>query len=151
MNSDLILARLRRFLLILSVLLFGGAFVELWLTNHWESAVQLIPFFLCGLGAVAALLLLVSRPRRAALLALRAALALVAFGSLFGVYEHVEHNFAFVREVYPNAPTGEVLKGALGGANPLLAPGVLAVAAVLAFAATYGHPALNRGGEGQRG
>jgi hypothetical protein len=34
--------------------------------------------------------------------------------------------------------------GALGGANPLLAPGVLAVAAVLAFAVTYHHTALRR-------
>jgi hypothetical protein len=31
----------------------------------------------------------------------------------------------------------------LGGENPLLAPGILAVAAMLALAATYYHPALS--------
>jgi hypothetical protein len=33
---------------------------------------------------------------------------------------------------------------ALMGANPLLAPGILALAGVLAIAATYHHPALRK-------
>jgi len=136
-----VLARLRRFLLVFSVLLFGGALLELWLIEHTADPVQLIPFGLCGLGALAALAALL-RPRRGILLALRASMALVVLGTLLGIYLHVEGNLALQREISPQATAGETLFGTLGGANPLLAPGILAVAAVLALAATYRHPAL---------
>lgn len=146
MIDAVVLSRLRRFLLSTSALLFVGTLAELWLTDHTETFVQLIPFALCGVGLVAVLVALL-RPRRAVMLALRACMGLVAAGSLYGVYEHVVNNIGFLREIHPNAPTGEVLMGAAGGANPLLAPGTLALAAVLALAATYHHPALARGRE----
>ena len=141
MTPDEILSRLRRFLLVFTVLLFGGAVTELWLVNHKEDPVQLIPFALCALGAAAALAALV-RPRRATLWLLRVCMALVVLGTLLGIYLHVEGNVAFQREIDPSAPAADLWLGALGGANPLLAPGILSVAAVLALAATYRHPAL---------
>jgi hypothetical protein len=143
------LARLRRFLLAFSILLLGGSLVELFLVEHMEDAVQLVPFVLCGLGALAALAALF-RPRRATLLALRVSMAVVFCGSLFGVYQHVSHNFAFQKEVNPNATSGETVRAALGGANPLLAPGILAVAAALALAAAYRHESLERVRDGER-
>ena len=136
MSPAEVLSRLRRFLLVFSVLLLGGSLVELFLVEHTEDAVQLIPFALCGLGALSALAALF-KPGRATRLALRVCMLLVVAGSLFGVYEHVSHNFEFQKEVNPNATTGEMVRGALGGGNPLLAPGILAAAAVLALAATY--------------
>ena len=141
MRPEVILARLRRFLLALSVMLLAGAVAELWFVEHTEDPVQLIPFVLCGLGggAVAVALLW---PARASLWALRAVMLLVAAGSLLGVYLHVESNAELERELNPGMAASRVWLGALGGANPLLAPGVLAVAAVLALAATYQHPAL---------
>lgn len=139
-----ILSRLRRFLLVLSVLLFGGTVIELSLVNHTEDAVQWLPFVLCGLGAVAALAAL-WRPRRATMLSLRICMGLVMCGALFGIYEHLANNVAFQREINPRQPTGDLMLSALGGANPLLAPGILAVAGVLALAVTYHHPALGAG------
>jgi len=144
MSDALVLSRLRRFLLAVSALLFVGTLAELWLTGHDETAVQLLPFALCGVG-LAAVLCALLRPRRAAVLGLLACMGLVAAGSLFGVYQHVAHNVAFQREVHPTATAGEVLMGAVAGANPLLAPGVLALAAVLSMAAAYRHPALVKG------
>jgi len=141
-----ILSRLRRFLLVFSILLLGGAVVELSLVNHTADAVQLMPFALCGLGSVAALVALL-RPQRATVLGLRICMGLVVCGSLFGIYEHLENNFAFQREINPHEPTGDMMLSALGGANPLLAPGILAVAGVLALAVTYHHPALGDGDE----
>lgn len=138
------LARLRRFLLLLAAALFGGAVAELWLVNHTEDPVQLIPFFLCGAGALSALFALL-RPGRAAVLALRVCMGLVVAGSLLGVYLHVEGNYGLQREINPGAAGTEALLGALGGANPLLAPGILAVAAVLALAATYRYADAGRG------
>ena len=145
-----ILSRLRRFLLVFSVLLFGGTVVELSLANHTEDAVQLIPFVLCGLGSVAALVALL-RPQRATMLGLRICMGLVVCGGLFGIYEHLESNVEFQREIYPNESTGSMILSSLGGANPLLAPSILAVAGVLALAVTYHHPALGDGDEKQHG
>lgn len=144
MTDAVVLLRLRRFLLTISALLFFGTVVELWLVGHAETVVQLIPFALCGLGLIVVIVALL-HPRRATMLALRALMGLVLLGSLFGVYEHVMGNIAFQSEIHPNATTREVVMSAIGGANPLLAPGILALAAVLAIAATYHHPALGKG------
>jgi hypothetical protein len=54
-----------------------------------------------------------------------------------GIYLHVSSNFELEKEINPNSPAGEMILKALGGANPLLAPGTLSVAALLALAATY--------------
>jgi hypothetical protein len=143
MNATVILHRLRLFLLGIAGLLCVGTVVELWLTEHTESIIQLIPFGLCGLGllAVGAALL---RPRRATLLILRLSMGLMALGSAFGIFEHIEHNLAFELEIRPTATANQVFLDALSGASPLLAPGILALAAVLAIAATYYHPALEK-------
>ena len=148
MSPDDTLSRLRWFLLAFSVLLFGGTVSELLLIEHAENLVQLIPFALCGVGTLAALAALL-RPRRVTMLALRACMGLVMLGSLFGIYQHVSNNYAIKREVDPGAETRALLLSALGGANPLLAPGMLAVAAVLALAATYQNPSLRTGREAE--
>ncbi len=131
-----VLARLRRFLLATAATLLAGTVAELVLVGHTEDFMQWLPFALCGLG-FAALALAFFRPRRGALLTLRAWALLAGAGSLLGVYQHVAGNLALQREVNPTATGTEVLWSALDGGNPLLAPGVLALAAALAFAATY--------------
>lgn len=146
MNHETVLARLRWFLLLLSAALLTGTLLELWLTQHTESFVQWIPHVLCVMG-LAAIAVAMVRPVRSAVLCLRVMMMLVVAGALFGVYEHVGNNFAFEREINPNARGGEFILAALGGANPLLAPGILAVAAVLALAASYYHPALKANDE----
>lgn len=143
MSPDRILSRLRRFLLALSALLCAGTIAELWLTEHMETAVQLIPFGLCGLGFAAALIVLL-KPRRIPMLTLRVIMALVAAGGLYGIYEHIENNIGFQREINPSASIGDIVFASFHGPNPLLAPGILLVAALLALAATYHHPALLR-------
>ena len=134
-------ARLRRVLFGLSAWLCGGTIVELLLAKHYKEPAQLVPFVLCSLG----LIMVVAawrRPRRASLLALRGMMGVLMVGSLLGVYEHLAGNLAFELEMRPSAVWSDVWFQALRGAAPLLAPGVLAVAGVLAIAATYAHPAL---------
>ena len=82
------------------------------------------------------------RPQRGVLLALRGVMILMIAGSLLGIYEHVAGNIAFAQEIRPGTPTGDLLLEGLTGGNPFLAPGMLAVAALIALAATYCHPAL---------
>ena len=51
-NASEVLRRLRKFLLLLSLLLFAGALVELWLVGHTVEFVQWIAFVLAGAGAL---------------------------------------------------------------------------------------------------
>jgi fatty acid desaturase len=136
MSADEVLGQLRRFLLVLSALLFCGAITELWLVGHTEDKIQWLAFALAGLGAIAALVMLIF-PGRATLHFLRICMAVVVLGSLFGIYEHVTGNIAFEREMHPDMPSGQAVWKGLQGANPLLAPGILAIAALLALSATY--------------
>jgi hypothetical protein len=144
-----VLLRLRRFLLVLSVVLFGGALIELWLVGHTQDVLQWVPFGLCILGSVSVLLVLF-RPGPGTVKALRICMALIALGTLLGIYLHVEGNVLFASEIQPNSATTDLILKGLAGANPLLAPGILAVAAVLSVAATYRYstPAPNEREQG---
>lgn len=141
MSADLILARLRRFLFGLAAFICVGTMVELALAEHWDGPVQLLPFLLAALSLIAIGAVLIN-PQQGRLRLLRWITAITLAGSLFGVFEHVEHNIEFALEIRPNAAVGDVFWEALAGANPLLAPGILAFMALLALAATYYHPAL---------
>lgn len=122
---------------------FVGTVVELLFVGHAESFIQLVPFMLCAVGAVTVIAAFYV-PRRQTLIALRGVMVLMVLGSAFGIYEHLTHNFAFELEIRPNATVGDVFWKALAGASPLIAPGILALAAVLALAATYRHPLLEK-------
>ena len=135
--------QLRRFLLAVSAFVFVATVAELWLVEHAESFVQIVPFILCAIG-IFGILLAAARPSRNVLLATRVLMGIVAAGSLYGWYEHISHNLAFELEIRPNATAESVFWEALSGASPLLAPGILALGALLAIAATYRHPALRK-------
>ena len=77
------------------------------------------------------------RAGRGATRVLRAVAAVIALGGLLGMYFHLTGNLAFAREIQPNATATAVLADALRGAAPLLAPGILTIAAMLAVAGTY--------------
>jgi len=142
MTAAEILSRLRRFLLLLSLFLFGGALVELSLVGHTKELVQWIAFALAGAGAFT-LLLVLFRLSPATVRILRVCMLLVVLGSLFGMYEHFSGNVAFAREIQPNSTMSRLFWRGLQGGNPLLAPGVLAVAAILALSATYRYEVVN--------
>jgi hypothetical protein len=136
-------AGLRRFLIASAGLVYLGVCGELWFMDHTQETLQLLPFAACLLAFVGVVWALVA-PARASLLALRLALPLLVAVSVLGMYEHVQANYGFEREIRPNASTLEVAEKALHGVAPILAPGSLGLAALLAAAATWEHPALKR-------
>lgn len=129
----------RKFLLLVSLGALLGIALELWFSEHVESFVQLIPFGFVAVGLIAVVAVLI-RPTRGSLWALRGASIVLAGGAIYGIYEHLSHNVGFELEIRPSASLGDVFWDALYGASPLLAPGALALVAVLAAAATYRHP-----------
>jgi hypothetical protein len=146
MTVEALVANLRRFLLLMAMLVLLSALAELWLVDHTQETLQLLPFFLCGIGILSTGAALI-RPQRSTLLVLRILMLLVAAGGVVGIALHLINNLAFEQEIRPNATTSDVLMAGLKGANPLLAPGVLVFAALLAIAATYYHPALRMSSE----
>lgn len=131
-----VLRRLRLFLMVLSFFLFIGTLVELSLVNHTKNFIQWLAFVFAGLGLCATLAVLLRRGPKTVLM-LRACMLVVVLGSLFGIYQHVSNNIAFEHEIHPHAGFRQLAWKGLGGANPLLAPGTLAVAGILALAGTY--------------
>ncbi|MFN8419005.1 MAG: hypothetical protein U0528_07145 [Anaerolineae bacterium] len=141
MTAEQALNRLRVFLLLFCAFIFTGTVLELLLEDHTEETLQLIPFALCAFGIISIVAVLL-RPSKMTLTILRVVMLAVAFGGILGVVLHLNGNVGFEQEIRPNAAYTEVFLRAFKGGNPLLAPGILAFTAVVAFAATYYHPAF---------
>lgn len=143
---------LRRGVLALAFGAIAVTAAELASQRHWGRPVRLIPWGCLALLLVAVLAVAVAA-RRSTLLAARAAAALVVAGSAIGVWEHLEENLGagpldrrYAATWDAMSPIQHVWKAASGavGPAPLLAPGILAGAAVLVLLATARHPALRR-------
>lgn len=114
---------------------------ELVFLGHWNESIQFLPFALSALG-LTTLALVYFRPSRTTLVATRWAMILIGVCSFIGFYEHMSINYRFRLEVQPNAATWDLLKATLEGSNPVLAPGIILLGAVIGLAAIYRHPLL---------
>ena len=131
-------------ILLLAALVLLAVLAELWLVDHTQDWLQLVPFVLSGLGLVA-VAAAVLRPGKPTLLALQIIMILLALGGIVGIGAHLLENLAFEQEIRPNSTLWAALAASLKGAAPMLAPGILVFAALLALVATYRHPALEQG------
>ncbi len=134
---------MRRFLLIIVECLCVGTMIELYLEKHYKETNQFIPFVLCILGFVS-VLAVQWRPGRNTIWFLRIMMIVVVLGSLLGGYLHLSANIDFQVEMRPNQSAVDSFFAALMGTAPILAPGMLGLAGVLALAATYYHPAMGK-------
>jgi hypothetical protein len=141
MGSEKILEKLRQFLLIISTGVFIMTITELSFLSHWSETIQYLPFALCALGLLT-LFLAYFRPGRGTIKVMQGSMVVIAICSFVGFYEHMVNNLAFHMEIAPNTTTWELILATLEGANPVLAPGILTLGAVIGLAAIYKHPAL---------
>lgn len=141
---------LRRGLLALALVATVGTWVELGISRHWDTPVQVLPWAAVGLVGAAAIVVAV-RPGRGAIRLARGVSAVAIVAGLYGVYEHVESN-------YDSGPLDAVYgarwdsMGELSrwwhalvesvGPSPTFAPGALALTAACLLLATLRHPAL---------
>ena len=133
----------RRFLFGAAALTFGAAGAELLLVEHYADRLQVLPFVMIGLGLLTTVWAW-RAPSLRSIRAVRWTAGAVVLGSVAGIVLHAKGNVEFALEVTPNEPLASLIWDAVSGASPLLAPGMLALAAILAAAATYRHPALGR-------
>jgi hypothetical protein len=131
--------------------------VELALSRHWTSAVQLIPWYALA-ALAAAFVLLVVRPGRRSLRIVRVLAVLVLLTAAFGIFEHVLANYHAgpldfrYESRWPTMSAGSRWWAAFTesvGPSPTLAPGVLAQSALCLVFATLGHPALAPAADGE--
>ena len=71
---------------------------------------------------------------------MRWSMAMIGLCSLIGVFEHVRGNYRFWLEIQPDATAWALIKAALEGENPVLAPGILFLGAAIGLSAIYRHP-----------
>jgi hypothetical protein len=141
MNSEQALARLRQFLLGISASVFIMTVIELFFLSHWTETIQLLPFVLSGWGLIT-LSMAYFRPNPRTIKVLRWSMIVIGLCSLIGIYEHMVNNFGFQLEIQPNSTVWELITAMLEGANPVLAPGILALGAAIGWTAAYQHSAL---------
>ncbi len=141
MNDAALVTWFRRFLLLAAVAICAGVIAELWLTGHTDEPLQWVPFIVCGLGIVL-LLAVMARPQRGLMRAMQALMIVMALAGGVGMVVHLRGNLETAQETKPAQAQAQPLWVALTGRNPALAPGALAITALIAFAATYRHPAL---------
>src|SRR6185436_15413893 len=140
-NSEQVLPKLRQFLLIISAGVFVMTVTELFFLSHWSETIQFLPFALSGLGLIT-LAFAYFRPSQGTLNWMRWSMYGIGACSFIGFYEHMVNNYGFWLEIKPSATTWDLIKATLEGANPVLAPGILLLGAVIALAAIYEHPLL---------
>jgi hypothetical protein len=141
MSSDQTLGRIRQFLLLIAAAVFLMTVTELVFLSHWSETIQLLPFALSGWGLIV-LALAYFRPTPTTLNLLRWSMIVIGCCSLIGVYEHMANNLGFQMEIQPNATLLELALATVEGANPVLAPGILALGAAIGWTAAYRHAAL---------
>lgn len=126
----------------------GGTLLELILLEHTESWWQWLPLVLLAAGLLAACATAL-RPNRGTLTFLRVVMSLCILAGLVGLYLHYRGNVEFELEMSPAMKGWELIKAALMGATPALAPGSMTQLGLLGWAFTYQHPALRAGAAGQ--
>ncbi len=137
--------RFRQFILTIVFLMCVATLGELVLEKHYKAQDQLIPFVLTIAALVTTAAALI-RPGKATIWVLRIVMLGNILGSLLGGLEHLKANYEFVTDIQPNIAFGNALLTAFSGAAPLLAPGILALAGILAIVATLYYPGLRRAG-----
>ena len=126
-----------------------GAAVDLAMSRHWQSAIQLVPWASL-LGLAVALALIAARPTGRTLWAARALLLVVAASAALGIYHHVAANYATAPLDFRYSERWEQMSmaarlwaagGQAVGPSPTMVPGLLAYLAVMGWLATLRHPA----------
>ena len=136
MDANRTLARMRQFLLVIAAAVFVMTVTELIFLSHWSETIQLLPFALSGWGLIT-LALAYFHPTPRTISILRWSMIVIGLCSLIGIYEHMENNLGFQREIQPNATFQELALATVEGATPVLAPGILALGAAIGWTAAY--------------
>ena len=141
-SSSDTLDRLRRALLLILAASLFGVLVELLLLEHFEDPPQYIPLGLIVVSLIVIGWHVVSKSR-ASVQVLRALMLCAFVAGPVGVLLHFRGNREFELEMTPALGGLELIKAAIIGATPLLAPGTMSLLGVIGLLYTWRHPAAD--------
>lgn len=141
MKAETVLDRLYKFFIGFGIFVFIGTLVELSQLDHTREALQYLPFVLLTIGIIIAVLMFF-KTGPAFHKVLMVGMWVVAVGGVIGMFVHVTGNLEGVLEGGQTMAFAQTVKQAIGGRNPLLAPGTLTIGAAMILAVNYARNAL---------
>jgi hypothetical protein len=131
---------LRRGLLAIMLIGCAGLLVELFLQEHTEDFKQWIPLALLGAGGLEAAWLATRGPSPAALRLFSLTMLAFLVSGVLGSWFHYSGNAEFELERTPELAGWPLIRAALGGAFPSLAPGAMIQLGLIGLLYTFRHP-----------
>ena len=132
---------LRTWVFLLFVFSLLGTVAELLMLDHRDSFTKWIPFGVFAIGLVATAFVAL-RATPLTMNVFRAVMVLFVATGIAGVYFHYRGNVEFEVEMSPALKGWALIRGALTGATPTLAPGAMSQIGLLGLLFTWRHPAL---------
>ena len=116
-----------------------GIGIELSLLGHAEDRWQIVPLVMLALGLIAQISL-VWRPSQTRVRVFQTLMVLFVLTGFVGIYLHYSANVEFELEMYPSLEGLSLVREALTGALPALAPATMMQLGFLGLASTYRYP-----------
>ena len=132
---------LRRLVVVILMLGMLGTGAELFLLEHTEDFWQWTPLVLFAAALPGAGWLLFA-PGAASVRVFRTLMLAFVASGFVGQWLHYRGNLEFDREMHPSDTRLELVRDALGGATPALAPGTMTLFGLLGLVACLRHPKL---------
>ena len=123
---------LKRVIVMALLFMMIGTAMELYLLEHYEDALQLIPLLCIG-GSILAMIVLLFQRTRFVIGIFKLVLGLTALSGFYGVFLHMQANYEFELEMKPTAKGWDLFSESLSGALPSLAPGSMIVLALIGY------------------
>ena len=123
---------LRRVLLTALLFMLFGTALELYLLEHFEGTLQIIPFLCLGTSGTLVVVLLFHR-NKGIIRLFKLVLSLTALSGLYGTFLHLRANYEFEQEMKPTAKSWDLFVESLSGALPTLAPASMIVLALIGY------------------
>ena len=123
---------LNQIIIVAFVFMMIGTAMELYLLEHYEDVLQLIPLICIGASLLSMIVLSIRRTR-IMMLAFKLILWLTALSGFYGVFLHMRANYEFELEMKPTVKGWDLFLESLSGALPSLAPGSMIVFALIGY------------------
>ena len=109
-----------------------GTLLELYLLNHYENILQLIPVFCIAIALISSMFIYFRRSK-ASFNIFKIVLFLTSISGISGVFFHLQANYGFEQEIKPTANFWELFLESISGAFPVLAPLSMVVLALIGY------------------
>ena len=123
---------LKRIIVVALLFMLSGTAMELYLLDHYEDVLQLIPLLCIG-ASILVMMILFFRRNKLVVRIFKLILGLTALSGFYGVFLHMQANYEFELEMKPTASGWDLFSESLSGALPSLAPGSMIVLALIGY------------------